>query len=35
MYVGLIIYMFMYVRDNKLDINERNNWIKLRIGFLL
>lgn len=37
MHVGLIIHMFTYVRDNKPDKNERNNWTKLRIlvGFLL
>lgn len=30
MHVGLIIHMFTYVRDNKPDKNERNNWTKLR-----
>lgn len=35
MHVGLIIHMFTYVRDNKPDKNERNNWTKLRIGFSL
>lgn len=35
MHVGLIIHMFTYVRDNKPDKNEKNNWTKLRIGFSL
>lgn len=35
MHVGLIIHMFTYVRDNKPDKNERNNWTKLRISFSL